>query len=337
MAKKKRKKSTTRPGYAKGKKPEEKPKAQAKGVQPVEKVGGEKGKREVKGGWNLIRSGTLEMKVFQGILAILIFSTLLQYPLLGAATEKEYKKAKSDYRNELEEWKEKYKTSTEQKKHKSSKPKEPVKPTGGIIIFELAIGVLWVLLISFLALNISRRTDLRTPILDRASSGEKPVGVGELLTYSIPLGLISSIPLVAGSYISAHLADVKHVFADYPLWSYSLYFINTGVIYSILFVFLGVSCFTWLASRFVEKIKLDPHHTGIAGASVFALLVNIPGMLKGAGTNSSTGETIALSPLVMVWVALLGYIYWKKGLEYSILAGAIGFALYPFFTGLLLK
>ena len=343
--KKKKKKGGIKPSYATGKKVEEKKSRSTRSVLSGESRG--KAKVETKKetdsrkqeyqGWNLIRSGSIEMKVYKGILAIIIIASLLQYPFLKEYADRQYNKAKNEYLRELKSWQEKYKSEAEQKKHESSKPKKPLEPSSSVIIFEIALGALWLALLAFLALNISRRTDLKTPIFEIASSPEKPQWVAEFLLVSVPAGIVSSLPLAAGAYISASHNGGKEIFADYPLWKYSLYFINTGVLYTILFVFLGVSSFTWIFSRFHDRLRIEPHISGISAASIFALLLNLPGIIGGGGSSNSGIIPVMLSPLVVIWVFGLGYLYWKKGVEYAILAGAIGFALYPIFSAIVVK
>jgi hypothetical protein len=35
-------------------------------------------------------------------------------------------------------------------------------------------------------------------------------------------------------------------------------------------------------------------------------------------------------------ITVLGYLFWRKGLEYSLLAGVVAFGLYPFIAGLII-
>lgn len=353
LAKKKKKKKKTgarRPTYATGKKIEDtskktsqtarKPAQTKAGGAEGTKARGKAGAQEERKGWNIIRSGTPEMKIFQVLLIIVAVAALLQYPLFDVASAREYADAKKTYDSDLKKFEEKYPSKEDQKAHESEKPKKPMRPTAALILFQIFLGAIWTALIAFLALNLIRRTDLKMPFLDARFSGEgESPSVGDLFAWGVPAGIVSVAPLILGAYIASLYSSANQAtFADYSLWRYALFFMSTGVQNQMLFVFLVVTAFVWLLSRYRERLKVEPHWGGITLAALFTLATYIPILIRGgAGAANGSLGAFAVSPLAMLWVFVLGYLYWKKGLEYSLLAGVLGYGLYPLLASLFIK
>lgn len=352
MAKKKKKKKPVgarRPTYAKGKKVESSEKGTDAGAQtmkPAQKSPG-KGGAPAKGGeskgteerqqWNLIREGTLEMKVFLALALIIVAAAVLQYPLRSAEALTQYNRAKAD----LKKWEVKYPKKEDQKKHAKEKPVVPPRPTFGVLMIELALAALQGLLFAFIGLNVSRRTDLETPLLNKLRSSKGEVGdLGPLMLWAVPAGLILLLPLLGKTAVIArYFNEAKANQIKYPLWKYSLSGINDGVQFQVLFVFLVVSVFVWLFARYRDRMRFEPHWAGIAAAFLFAaafIYLNIFG--GGVNRQHVTPGTMWLYAFTFsLPVLVLGYLYWKKGLEYSLLAGVIGFGIYPFLAPLIIK
>jgi hypothetical protein len=78
----------------------------------------------------------------------------------------------------------------------------------------------------------------------------------------------------------------------------------------------------------------------MAGAFVFAVGLNYLNIFGGgrmSGVSVNGGKMLALAALFSLPVLILAYLYWKKGLEYSLLAGVVGFGVYPFLATLFIK
>lgn len=351
MARKKNKKKqrgARRPTYAKGKKVEPSERKPAKASPAKRATAASTSKPAAKGAggrttpervqWNLIRKGTLEQKVFMTLLYIIIVATLLSYPLRLAEAQRNYDEAKKD----LKKWEQKYPTREEGKKHEKEKPVLPPKPTFGIMLLELFMGAVQGVLFAFLGLNISRRTDLETPLLDRLhSGGADPGEIRDLLAYAVPTAVILLIPLVGKDVIVDRFFPApKGGRVKYPAWKYSLSSMNDSVQFQMLFVLLVFSAFVWLFFRYREQVKFEPHCAGMAASFLFAMgfiYLNMFGGSGVAGEHVSGAEMLAFASVFSLPVLILAYLYWKKGLEYSLLAGVIGFGIYPFLATLIIK
>jgi hypothetical protein len=362
VAKKKKKKRSTgakKPTYAKGKKVDEPQKKQAPAARQSTggtqgKSPGSQGKAGAKGEskpevqqWNLVRKGTLEFKVMYVLLAIIAAAALLRYPLTSAEADLQYKESVKQYKQDLKDWEKKNPTPEQQKKNQKEKPVQPKKPTANVVLISVLFGALQSAIFAFLALNILRRTDLQSPVLDKTLSGgrlEWP-DIRPLLTWSVPFGLVLLAPLYANAKISSNLVNTVFKAAEssgakYPVWKEVLGSFNDAVFFWVLFVFTAVSAFIWLFIRYRDRTKVEPHWAGIAAAAALAfafILLNVSSSSRSTGMHIS-GVTQALYALALaVPVLLLGYLFWKKGLEYSLLAGLIGFGLYPVMVSLIIK
>jgi hypothetical protein len=358
MAKKKKKKppaGARKPSYAKGKKVEPEPaktvkraSAAAAAKQP-QKAGakpGSTGKPSGKGAepepqpaqFNLIKRGTLEMKVFLALLVIIAIAALFQYPLAIQDANTSYNQLKKDYPAAVQKFEKKYPSAAEQKKHASEKPVAPKKPTfGDFLLYQALFLVAQGAIFSFIALNIQRRTDLKTPIFDKVGLKEATgADFVDLVKWAVPFGIIALIPPVISTLIGKSLGFIKSSdFKKTPTWKLSLSYINIVINNEILFTFLVFTALVWIFTKYNEKTKLEPHWLALAAATLLQFGY-IYWISHGAGEKPVTAIIGAVF-LAITIATLLGYLYWRKGLEYSLLAGVIGFGLYPFVARLIIK
>lgn len=355
MAKKKKKKPTSsarKPSYAKGKAPEEKTAKKAPvragaatggkgaGAKAATTKPGTKAKAEPQQqpNFNLVRKGTLEMKVYLVLLVLIAVAALLQYPLAIQDANTAYAKFKKQYPVELKKFQDKNKTAAEQKTHASEKPVPPRKPTfSDFLLYQALFLFIQSALFAFLALNVQRRTDLGTPFLDKAVVSEASGSdAQDLLVWSIPFALAAmALPLIA-TWITKSLGFIKGGdFKKVAAWKYALSYINIAVGNEILFTFLVVSVLVWVFAKYHEKLHLEPHWAAIIGATIICF--GYIYWISTAGGISPRLSVIGAGFLALSLVTLLGYLYWRKGLEYALLAGVIGFGLYPFLARLIIK
>ncbi|HEY5493518.1 MAG TPA: hypothetical protein VIK15_02905 [Candidatus Anoxymicrobiaceae bacterium] len=357
MANKKKKKQAAKarkPSYATGKAPGEKPakKGPVRAVPATagkgatgasQKPGTTKPGTKAKAApqqpqFNLIKKGSLEMKVYLVLLAVIAVATLLQYPLAIQDANNAYAKLKKQYPVELKKFQEKYKTPAEQKTHASEKPAPPRKPTfSDFLLYQALFLFIQGALFAFLALNVQRRTDLGTPFLDKAVVREaKGTDVRDLFAWSIPFGLAALVPPLLSTWIGKSLGFIKgSEFKKTPAWKYALSYVNIAISNQILFTFLVVTVLVYVFAKYHEKVRLEPHWAAIIGATIIQFGY-IYWVSNAAGESPGT-SAIGAGFLALSLVALLGYLYWRKGLEYSLLAGVIGFGLYPFLARLIIK
>ena len=296
--------------------------------------------------WNLVRRGSLEAKVMWALFAIIALAALARYPLTAAEADAQYSAASKQYKEQLKEFEEKHETEKEQKKHEKDKPVKPAKPSSNVVLISVVFGALQAAIFAFLGVNIIRRTDLETPVLDKALSGGR-LGwpdIRPFLTWSLPAAALMLGPLYVNAMISENL--ISSVFkasetteVKFPAWKQLLGSFNDSLFFLVLFVMVAVPSFTWLVLRDRDRLKVEPHWAGLGAAFLLSfgfILLNVSSSTRSAG-ESIAGSTQALYALALAApVLLLGYVFWKKGLEYSLLAGMLGFALYPIMASLVI-
>ena len=342
LAKKKKKKKKTgaaRSTYAKGKAPSTAKSETRPAASRPAKPGSSKTEAPSAGAaqFNIIKRGTLEMKVFQTLLVILVAAALLQYPLWSEVTNRDYKIAVKKYPAQLEKWEKKYPAEKAQKEHEKEKPVKPRKPSfNDFIVFYAFMSLLEGALFAFIGLNMSRRTDLGTPLLDGAYGGEKTEkDLVDLVKYGVAAGVAVMVPLLATSLIGRSLGYSKTIQLQYAAWKDAMYYAGFGVQNQMLLVLLLMSALVWVFTRYRDKTRLEPHWAGLCAAAVLGGGYFF--YISRAGADKTSVALVASALLAVSLVAIPGYLFWKKGLEYSLLAAVVGFGIYPFLAGYIIK
>lgn len=352
MANKKKKKkpqtASRRPTYAKGKRVEPGERGPSGGPSGAarKKTGAraEPGEKKAAGEqaapqFNLIRRNTIEMKVFIYLLVLIGAAAMLQYPLAIQDATTQYNELRKQYPQELKEFEEKYKTADERKEHEDERPVRPVRPTfQDFLLYQWLFLLLQSAMFAFLGINVQRRTDLRTPVFDKAAQSKLEASdVKDLMVWSLPFAAAALVPPVIATWVGNTVGFIKASdFARTDTWKYSLSYINIAVSNIMLFTFLLVSVLVWVFARYRDRLaNVEPHWAAL-GAATALHFGYIFWISRAAGEKAATAATGAAF-LALSLVAVLGYLYWKKGLEYSLLAGAIGFAAYPFLAKLIIR
>lgn len=330
--------------YAKGKKVGESSKSRKKTAlkkpaaeTPQKKKTGEPAEPE-RQQWNVVRRGTTEMKVFQVILLILVVATLIQYPLWSDVATDEYRRLEEEYPERLQEWEEKYDTEEAREEHKDEKPVEPKKPTfTDFLLYQALIMLIQGAFFAFLGLNVARRTDLGTPLLDRLVTREADfTDLKDLVTWSVPFSIAALAPLVVGAVIGRSIgySGLENA-SKWPVWENALNFVNLVVNYQLMLVLLLFSACVWAFTRYKDRLGgLEPHWSGL----VVATLLSFGYIYAISSRADEKLFTLLVGAFFVAFslVGVLGYLYWKKGLAYSLLAGIISFGVYPFIATLII-
>jgi hypothetical protein len=351
--KKKRKPGAQKPSYAKGKPVSETTKKKAgtsaRGSATKAGAGGrqQSGAAQQRESWNVIRRGTLEAKVMWALFALIVLAAFMRYPLSYAEAEAQYKSELKQYKTQLAKWEKDNPTKEEQKKNAEQKPEKPKEPTSNLVLFSVLFGALQSGIFAFLGLNIIRRTDFGTPVLDGTFSGEgiRLPDLTPFVTWSLPAALLVLVPLYGNARISSELVNsvvktTEPQAASFPLWKQVLGSVNDGLFYVVLFVMVSVTACFWILNRYRAQVKVEPHWAGIAAAFVLTfgfILLNVWSGSRQSAADVVMSTLIFYSLALAAPVLILGYVFWKKGLEYSLLAGVVGFSLYPIMASFVIK
>lgn len=289
--------------------------------------------------FNLIRSGTIEMKVFQVMLVFVVISILLQYPLWQDVLSEQYTKNIKEYRIELKKWEKEHRALKSAKKraeHEKDKPVMPVKPTFSIFILSyLLMSFIQGALFLFIGLNIARRTDLETPLLDRLFSGEHDAAWNSRwLFHALVWSGAIFVPLAAAAVLVKFTGAGESTEMKYAFWKYSLHYAGFAAQNQFLFLAMIFSGLVWVFSRYRDKLKAEPHIASIIVTAAIAFLYFF--QMSRGGHEKITSVVLVSFFFVASLVVIAGLLYWKKGLELSLISSFIGFALYPIFFSIIM-
>ncbi len=357
MAEKKGKKEVVkkgrRPTYAKGKKASgtsKKKKSVAPAKKPAAKertreaAAGKEGKAPLLGSFNLIRKGTLEMKVFLALMVLVVLGTAAIFPSLLESIDYERKEdektsqtyvhakeietsralrsAPQDPGTAPEEVPAEDKTEEKDKNDKEKK-KEPSSFTM-FLIFMFQYLFFWTIL-TFLGLNISRKAGLSTPILDRWARGEPFFAqVVDALKVVLPIAVVTAGVVFGSHTLFNSLGHITETGFKPSFGAQILSAFASGTLYEILPRLFIMSALVWMLSRWNKK--------GIWIAIVAASFI----MAAPNFFSNDIQKILAVRELVSISILGLvsGYLYYKRGFEHSMIlstAAAMVFSVLSLF------
>lgn len=188
-----------------------------------------------------------------------------------------------------------------------------------ILINVLSMGITLFILI-FIAERMLARTGLDVPILKAiVQRGKIPPISFKWVIYGVVVSFIGVlIILFLDVYVFKMTIDVIP-----PRWQGLLAILYGGFTEELLVRFFGMTFIVWLLAKLTKKsrenIPAAYFYIGIIGASILFGLGHLPATAQIVGeiTVLIVIRGILLNGLLGIW---FGYLYWKKGLEYAMIA-----------------
>lgn len=182
-----------------------------------------------------------------------------------------------------------------------------------------------ILMISiFIGLYLGKKVGFGTPILSSLSETRKlPSETVPTVKLSVLMGLILSIVMfILDYFVFSMFTESLIVFMTTPpLWQRFLYFIYAGIVEEIVLRFLLVTLLVWISWKIKKTANGQPTRTGVW---ISILLISL---IYGIGYAISYSPLIMDQILALRFVVLngiagivMGWLYWKKGLEASLIA-----------------
>ncbi|MDW7733724.1 MAG: CPBP family glutamic-type intramembrane protease [Methanolobus sp.] len=182
------------------------------------------------------------------------------------------------------------------------------------------------LIISILTgIFLGKRVGLRTPVLESLFRGRGlPAGFYSSLKLSMLLGIVAGTSIFAFDrfVFSAFGEPFTVLLSSPPLWQRFLYSFYAGIVEEIVLRFFLVTLLVWIS----WKIKRTPENLPTdAGVWLSILVVST---IYSVGHISRLSSSVDSNPMPILGIVLLslvtgcifGWLYWKKGLESSIIA-----------------
>lgn len=144
-----------------------------------------------------------------------------------------------------------------------------------------------------------------------------------IATLSIPLGIAIAVVIKFGdSFFIEHIPELVVTAEQIPFWKALLVAPYGGVVEELLLRLFIVSLFAWLLGIIFKSKDVVKNSTIMWTAIILASI------LFGLGHLPATATILPLTPIVVMRAILLngigglvfGWLYWKRGLEYSIVA-----------------
>lgn len=199
-------------------------------------------------------------------------------------------------------------------------------PTSLIVFINSTFQVLYMFVMILVGLRLQNRTGLNTPILNGIVYDKKQVHISKRwLINSIVVALIGSIIIILlDLFIFIPLVGVPMEQIPSPNWWQGLLAaIYGGVTEEIMLRLFGMTFVVWLLAWIIKKQKEDIpssfYYVAIFLVTILFGLGHLPAATQVFGGLSIVIviRTMVLNGLLGLW---FGYLYWKKGLEYSIIA-----------------
>ncbi len=171
----------------------------------------------------------------------------------------------------------------------------------------------------FLGLKLA--TNINLPVLKLSDSGTSKLP--GLLKLTVPAGIVTAILIMLGDKIfSKYIPGLSVVNGQVAIWKTLLAALYGGIVEEILMRLFVMSLFAWIISKIFKSAEPTKNSLIMWSAII------ISSVLFGLGHLPITSAITAITPLVIARAIVLngigglvfGWLYWKKGLEYGMMA-----------------
>ena len=145
----------------------------------------------------------------------------------------------------------------------------------------------------------------------------------DIAVLAIPLGVITGVLIILGDKLfSPYIPELTLANSQIAIWKTLLASLYGGIVEEILMRLFLVSLFAWLMGKIFRSTAVIKNNWIMWSAIIVAAL------LFGLGHLPITASITEITPLVVIRAIVLngigglvfGWLYWKKGLEYAMVA-----------------
>lgn len=182
-------------------------------------------------------------------------------------------------------------------------------------------GILLAIVV-FLGLKLAEKINLN-PFVFFDSTVPVKENLKQIAKLCVPIGVLVALIIRFGDFFFLKsIPELKAVSESIPFWKALLVAPYGGVVEELLMRLFLVTLFAWLFGKFFKSAEV-PKNNWIMWAAI--VIVSI---IFGLGHLPATATIVALTPIVIARAIILngiggiffGWLYWKKGLEYAIVA-----------------
>jgi len=192
-----------------------------------------------------------------------------------------------------------------------------------LLISIIQSSVMFAVLI-FIGLKLTITTGLGLPILESYMDKNKiGINIKDIFKISVMLGVITGIVLIFLDYLFTIMGVDMMGQVSFPIWQGFLASFYGGISEEILLRLFVMTLIVWVFSKLKKSKDKVIKNNFIIWSSII-----IASLLFGLGHLPATAMLTTLTPLVIFRALLLngiggiifGWLYWKKGLESSMIA-----------------
>ncbi len=184
----------------------------------------------------------------------------------------------------------------------------------GLLILSILTGIV-----------LGKKVGLRTPVLESLFKGKGlPADFNQSLKLSVVLGIFSGTLIFAVDRLvfSMFTEPLTELLSSPPLWQRFLYSFYAGVVEELVLRFFLLTLLVWISWKIKRTSENLPTKTGVWLSILLVSILYSIGYISSLSVTSDTNVVldIGIGFLSLVNGIIFGWLYWKKGLEASIIS-----------------
>lgn len=191
-----------------------------------------------------------------------------------------------------------------------------------IILASIAQTAVLLAVAIFFGLKLAKSLDLPVLTLFNESTPTKEKLPG-FFKLTVSAGVITAILITLGDKLfGIYLPDLSVVNGQVAIWKTLLASLYGGIAEELLLRLFVMSLFAWIIAKIFKSVE------PVKNSIIIWTAIVLSSVLFGLGHLPITSALTAITPLVVLRAIVLngigglvfGWLYWKKGLEYAIVA-----------------
>lgn len=193
-----------------------------------------------------------------------------------------------------------------------------------VILLSIIQSFVLIAILLFVGLKLSKKLGLKIPILESYITKQKiDINVKATIKISILLGCLTGVTIILLDFLFIKLGVNVMGQTSIPIWQGFLASFYGGISEEIIMRLFFMTFILWLISKLI-KVKTEIVKNDLL---VWSAII-VASILFGIGHLPVTAVLTTISPLVILRALLLngvggiifGWLYWKKGLEFAMIA-----------------
>ncbi|KXS42531.1 MAG: Abortive infection protein [Methanolobus sp. T82-4] len=194
-----------------------------------------------------------------------------------------------------------------------------------ILATQFARGTILLILAILTGIVLGKKVGLKTPVLESLFEGKGlPADFYQSLKLSVILGVFAGTLIFATDrfVFSMFIEPLTPLLSSPPLWQRFFYSFYAGIIEEIVLRFFLLTLLVWITWKIKRTPEDRPTDMGVWLSILLVSVLYGIGYISSLSLPTDPGLIVDLGivSLGMVTGTIFGWLYWKKGLEASIIA-----------------